>query len=41
MINEIVKYKLDSSLKTQFALFYPKDIQNIFEKLSILSKIWK
>ena len=40
-IGKTTKYVLDSSLKIKFAFFYPKDIQNIFGKLSILSKIWK
>ena len=42
LISKTIKYKLDSSLKTQFVFFYYKDIQNFFfGKLSILPKIWK
>ena len=30
LISKTIKYKLDSSLKTQFVFFYYKDIQNFF-----------
>ena len=30
LISKTIKYKLDSSLKTQFFFFYYKDIQNFF-----------
>ena len=41
LISKINKYKLGSSSKMQFVLFYPKTIQKNFGQLSILSKIWK
>ena len=41
LISKRIKYKLDSSSRMYFAFFYPKDIQNIFGKLSVFSKIWK
>ena len=43
LMGKIIKYKLDSSSRMQFAFLYPKDIKKKrkFGKLSILSKIWK
>ena len=32
LVSKIIKYKLDSSSKMRFAIFYPKDIQNFFWK---------
>ena len=32
LVSKIIKYKLDSSSKMRFGIFYPKDIQKIFWK---------
>ena len=41
LISKTIKYILDSSLKMQFAFFILQTFKNVFEKLSILPKIWK
>ena len=41
MTSKIIKYKLGSSSKMQFAFFILNTFKNMFGKLSVLLEIWK